>query len=199
MSHSKDYKSSAGARTLRRYLERAPLGSVLDIGCGDGMMLETVADLAQALAGVDGYSGAVDATRRRVPLADLRVADLEQGLPFPDNSFDTVLFCDVIEHLRQPVFALEEIARTLRRGGRLMLTTPNANSPFRVLRGARWFGLADPTHLIFYTMFSVVHLLKKTGLTPVVCRTDGLTGSAVDWLLRSTHSGGTLVIVAEKR
>ena len=198
MNHS-NAKSPTAAKALRRYLERAPLGRVLDIGCGDGVMLETVADLAQALAGVDAYSGAVDATRRRVPLADLRVVDLEQGLPFPDNAFNTVLFCDVIEHLRQPVFALEEIARTLRHGGRLMLTTPNANSPFRLLKGARWFGLADHTHLIFYSMFSLVHLLRQTGLTPLVCRTDGLTGSTADWLLRSTHSGGTLVIIAEKQ
>lgn len=48
-------------------------------------------------------------------------------LPFPPESFDLVLFCEVIEHLTlDPTWALVEIHRVLKKGGYLMLSTPNA-------------------------------------------------------------------------
>ena len=48
------------------------------------------------------------------------------GFPYEDNSFDVVLFCEIIEHLlSDPVHALSEIKRVLKPGGSLVLTTPN--------------------------------------------------------------------------
>jgi SAM-dependent methyltransferase len=49
-----------------------------------------------------------------------------ERLPYPDHSFDVVLFCEVIEHLTQdPTFALCELHRVLKPNGYLLLTTPN--------------------------------------------------------------------------
>ena len=60
--------------------------------------------------------------------------------PYDDNSFDTVLFCEVIEHLQtDPVAALLEIRRILRSDGHLVLTTPNVarlENVARILAGA---------------------------------------------------------------
>lgn len=56
-------------------------------------------------------------------------------LPYPDDHFDVVLFCEVIEHLtNDPMQALMEIRRVLKPGGRVILTTPNAVSARNVLR-----------------------------------------------------------------
>ncbi len=51
--------------------------------------------------------------------------DLTRGLPYPDASFDLVLLTEVIEHLENHRAAICELARVLRPGGRLVLTTPN--------------------------------------------------------------------------
>lgn len=66
--------------------------------------------------------------------------DLEtQKLPAKDNTFDTVLCCEVLEHLDvDPMFMLAELNRVLKPGGRLILTTPNITSThglFKMLRG----------------------------------------------------------------
>ena len=51
--------------------------------------------------------------------------DLTRGLPYPDKSFDLVVLTEVIEHLENHRAALGEVARVLRPGGHLILTTPN--------------------------------------------------------------------------
>jgi len=49
--------------------------------------------------------------------------------PYPDESFDTVLCCELIEHLfEDPMHMMSEISRVLKPGGHLVLTTPNAGS-----------------------------------------------------------------------
>jgi SAM-dependent methyltransferase len=51
-------------------------------------------------------------------------ADLSRELPFPSSSFDTVLMTDVLEHLPDPVSAINQVARVLRPGGKLILGVP---------------------------------------------------------------------------
>ena len=52
--------------------------------------------------------------------------DVDQGLPFADNSFDLLWCSEVIEHLADPAHALGEFRRVVRPGGDLILTTPNS-------------------------------------------------------------------------
>jgi SAM-dependent methyltransferase len=61
------------------------------------------------------------------------VADIER-IPFGPATFDTVISCETIEHLRQPVAALRELHRVMCPGGRLLLTTPNYLGPFGLYR-----------------------------------------------------------------
>ena len=57
------------------------------------------------------------------------------ALPYPDDHFDVILFCEVLEHLtNDPMAALLEIRRVLKPGGRLILTTPNAVSARNLLK-----------------------------------------------------------------
>jgi len=52
--------------------------------------------------------------------------DVDEGLPFEDESFDLVWCAEVIEHLKDPARAMAELRRVTRRGGQLVLTTPNS-------------------------------------------------------------------------
>jgi len=161
-------------------------------------MLATIASRADHLAGVDATHDAVELTRARLAAADVRVANVDSALPFADETFDTLIFCDVVEHVRSPIAALEELHRVLRSGGRMLLTTPNANSPIRMLKGRRWFALSDPGHVHFFTEFTLRHVLEKAGFRVVRCAAEPFTYTRLDGVLRALKIGGTLVVVAEK-
>jgi ubiquinone/menaquinone biosynthesis C-methylase UbiE len=103
---------------------------VLDAGCGRGEVLLACVRAGADVAGLDYSQAAVEITRE--VLADVQAADVQRGevtaLPWPDASFDAVLFADVIEHVdpAQSVAALAELRRVLAPGGRLLVhTAPN--------------------------------------------------------------------------
>src|SRR3989442_7437905 len=83
--------------------------------------------------------------------------DLARPFPFPDKSFDTALFLDVIEHLHPRREALQEIRRVLKPSGRLLVSGPNRGTAWRRrLRAAELFALADPDHKIEHTVAEII-------------------------------------------
>jgi 2-polyprenyl-3-methyl-5-hydroxy-6-metoxy-1,4-benzoquinol methylase len=125
------------------HLEDADLAgrAVLEIGCGRGelaceLMASTraparliAADFAHAAVRL----GRARAASRAVAGLSWMVADV-QRIGLPDASVDTVVSCETIEHLPDPVQALREFRRVLRPGGRVILTTPNYFGPFGLYR-----------------------------------------------------------------
>jgi len=107
-------------------------GRVLEIGCGGGRMLQTLAahrpDLE--LRGVDIRPLRVPATAFEFRLVD--VADRE--LPFAADEFDAVIMFDFLEHLVDPAPHLAEARRILRPGGRLVSFTPLEGNPWSAYR-----------------------------------------------------------------
>ena len=83
--------------------------SVLDVGCGDGLIDRLIMDMRPDLR-LEG----VDVLVR--PTAHIHVTGFDgRRLPFPDRSWDTLLFCDVLHHTDDPVAMLREAARVARR------------------------------------------------------------------------------------
>ena len=103
----------------------APLGNLLDIGCGRGRLLKLLASRANRAVGVDLDAGARQLARTDLMLAGLPNCSLRQGdmyrLPFVDGEFDTIILDDVLADALRPVQALVEAKRLLSPGGRVFV------------------------------------------------------------------------------
>jgi glycosyltransferase involved in cell wall biosynthesis/ubiquinone/menaquinone biosynthesis C-methylase UbiE len=118
------------ARILLDYLELQEGDSVFDCGCGMGFYLMTMGKLRPLkLVGLDGDMDRLRwARRERVP-ASLLSGDIFH-LPVAAETFDKVLFSEVLEHLSDDCRGLQEIHRVLKPGGILALSVPHARYPF---------------------------------------------------------------------
>jgi SAM-dependent methyltransferase len=150
----------AGAERVelfRRYVG-GPERRVLDLGCRDGA-------LTQAYAGGNEIVG-VDADREALVEAqklgiETRWADLDESLPFEDDSFDAVVAGELLEHLRDPRRIVADVRRVLRPGGTFVASVPNA---YRLKNRVR-FALGrkpedDPTHLQMFAPSDIRTLLN---------------------------------------
>ena len=105
-------------------LQRCAGKDVLEAGSGEGYGADMIAGVAASVTGVDYDTSAVEHVRARYPRVTMIQGNLAD-LPLPDGSVDVVVNFQVIEHLwDQPQF-LRECVRVLRRGGELLISTPN--------------------------------------------------------------------------
>ncbi len=166
---------------LREVLERAgvdPAGRhALDIGCGGGLMAEEVAHLGFQVHGVDLSGPSIETARRHAAESGLEieysVATGEQ-LPFPEESFDLVYCCDVLEHVDNVDSVIAESARVLRPGGIYFYDTINRTLPAKLVMiklAQEWSATSwMPPSIHDYNQFikpAELHAyLQQHGLTP---------------------------------
>jgi len=148
---------------------------VLDIGCGNGFHTLRAAGRCRYVVGFDlderQLRVAEDLRRcRRVRNVLFLKASAQSPLPFPDATFDRVLFLDVLEHLVDRDRALEEVYRVLRPGGTLLLSVPNANTGWkRRFRAAGIPSLADRDHKVEFTPEDLRGQLARLGFVLTGC------------------------------
>ena len=114
----------------------APGARALDIGCGGGLMAEEVARMGFAVTGVDPAVAAIEVARSHAFKSGLRIEYTTAGgesLPFPEDSFDLVYCCDVLEHVTDPGVVIGEAARVLRAGGIFFYDTINRTPASKLL------------------------------------------------------------------
>jgi SAM-dependent methyltransferase len=93
---------------------------LLDVGCGSAWL----GDHYTNYTGVDVSPEAVEAARRRGH--DVLLMDVDEPLPFGDESFAGVVLKDVLEHVGDPVRLVRDTRRVLRPGGRVFASSPDA-------------------------------------------------------------------------
>ncbi|MEV0354678.1 class I SAM-dependent methyltransferase [Nocardia sp. NPDC050697] len=103
---------------------------ILDAGCGSGPLFASLRERGATVTGIDASAGMLEQARLRLGAdADLRLADLADPLPFPDNTFDDVAASLVLHYLQEWGPTLAELRRVLVPGGRLLVSVehPFAN------------------------------------------------------------------------
>ena len=118
-------------------------GRILDFGCGNGVMLPTLAGIFDTVVGIDLYPTAASRMKHEYGLSNAMLVKADgTKLPLRDGSFDAVLAASVLEHFIDIETAVAEIARVTRGGGSLLFLSPTENVFYR---SGRWlFGYKKP-------------------------------------------------------
>ncbi|CAI2718633.1 glycosyltransferase [Nitrospina watsonii] len=144
--------------------------SVLEVGCGAGRTGQFVREKFNAyVAGIELDPDA--AKEARVVLDDLVQGDIEtMDVPYPEGSFDCILFADVLEHLKDPLAVIRKYKNLLTAGGSMVASIPNVQfyEVVHQLIEGNWTyqdeGILDRTHLRFYTFKEIEKLFREAGL-----------------------------------
>lgn len=137
------FGSRADLRALLALLD--PAMTFVDLGCGTGHVAEALAPNVARVIGIDASAAMLQAARRRLVGAanvELRRGELE-AVPAEDGEADAAGLFLVLHYLPDPRAALQEAARVLRPGGRLVVLDmmPHQREEYRQTMGHVWLGL----------------------------------------------------------
>jgi ubiquinone/menaquinone biosynthesis C-methylase UbiE len=166
----------------------------LDVGAGNGELIKLIGSQIETKPYACDYTdGLMELDGQTVEICDLNVEEL----PYGDNTFDLVTFTEVIEHIENHRFTLSEIARVLKPGGYVILSTPNIlnlKSRIRFLFCGFWnlFGplkIGDRKlestggHINPIHYFYIAHSLMEARLKVVRNSYDKIQTSSFMWML----------------
>lgn len=190
----------------------------LDAGCADGSFAEKLKDnFGFDTFGVDISPGVV----RFAPKKGIKAAvcNLEESLPFADAEFDLITACEVIEHIYDTDFFIEELKRILKNGGILIITTPNLVSLRnrmtmlfgRYPRFVPEYSTKGAGHIRAYTMSVLINQLKNHHFKVLKITSPNITfpitNSKIPWLFKKIairlgdffpSIGSHIIVVAQK-
>jgi 2-polyprenyl-3-methyl-5-hydroxy-6-metoxy-1,4-benzoquinol methylase len=154
-------------RTLDELFTQAAPRSLLDVGCGEGVLTHRWAErlAPRRVVGIDLEDPSIQAEweKRRVANLDYRVMKAE-NLPFADREFDVATAIEVLEHVPDPAHTVAEMARVA--SGHLLVSVPR-EPLWRTLNLARGAYVRDlgntPGHLNHWSKRSFVRLLAQHG------------------------------------
>jgi SAM-dependent methyltransferase len=158
---------AAFERDLDELFGLAAPTSLLDVGCGEGVLVHSWAQrLGNArVVGIDLEEDSIQAgwSERQAPNLEYRVMEAE-NLPFADREFDLASAIEVLEHVPDPEHTVSEMARCAER--HLLVSVPR-EPLWRMLnmaRGAYWPALGNtPGHLNHWSRRSFVEMLSRHG------------------------------------
>ena len=133
--------------------EVAPPGPILDVGAGDGVLLDALAARGRSVTGLERGE-------RRADFLALPIEEVERG-----DGWAAVVFWHSLEHMAAPRSAIREAYRLLALGGVLIVAVPNTNSIQARIFGDRWLHLDIPRHLAHLSTATLTSGLAADGFT----------------------------------
>jgi len=162
-----------------KLLKGRPNGRLLDIGCGGGGLVKTMSEWGWQAEGIEPDLKAVlNARAKGIAVNHGNFLDY----PYPDGSFDAVLSSHVLEHVYDPVGFLKKCWSVLKRGGIMLIATPNGASMQRVLFRRNWMALDPPRHLYLFSHRSLGLCAEGAGIE--------------NYQTISTHRGASFIATA---
>jgi len=153
-------------RLYRAYVDAMPFvrGDVLELGCGEGRGIDLIEKKAKSFTAVDKIESSVNKLEKKYPSHKFYASSFPPVTLFSDNSFDTIISFQVIEHIKDDVLFIKEIYRLLKRGGTALITTPNILMTLT----------RNPWHIREYTSESLKEIVSKSFLD---FNMKGITGN----------------------
>lgn len=156
-----------------RLIESVPPGRALDAACGTGRHARRLVELGHEVTGVDLTPEMLHRAAASIPEATFLEGDLRR-LPAEDASFDLVICGLALSHLAELGVAVNELARVLRPGGRMVVSVLHPflanlgwHAPFSDERGGRAFVREHPhTHADFMAAFRGAGLSVRDCVEP---------------------------------
>ena len=145
---------------LHRYVSA---GNFLDVGASFGGLMEA-SSVYYRPYGIE-LSGFAGSEARKIPGATVHIGTLEDH-PFPEGHFSAITMIEVIEHLPDPVTAVEEAYRLLQKEGILVIQTANMEGRQAVKLG-RDYNYFMPGHISYFSLRNLSSLLHETGFSRV--------------------------------
>ena len=114
-------------RLLSAYVfaEKYINGDVLELGCGEGRGIDIILKKSKSFTAIDKISEVTERLSRKYKNEKFISSSFPPLINIDDNSFDTIVTFQVIEHINNDNLFVEEIYRILRPGGKALITTPN--------------------------------------------------------------------------
>jgi SAM-dependent methyltransferase len=146
--------------TLATAIPPLPPGRFLEVGCGAGTFLAAMKERGWEVEGIELNRVAAE----RAAAGGLRVhSGALENVDVPDGSFDLITAWMTIEHLHDPLEALERLKRWSKPGGWLAISVPDAGAAEFRWFGPHWYALQVPTHLFHFTSASLVRIIEVAG------------------------------------
>ncbi len=145
--------------------------NILDVGCGNGKLGAELKRLApnRKITGVEKeHEAAIEA---RLVLDEVIECDIQNfKFSFNNETFDCIIFADILEHLLEPEIILKKFKPFLKHNGIIILSIPNMRHYTVIMqlifRGWEYkdYGFFDRTHLRFFSLNSMKELINNSGL-----------------------------------
>jgi len=180
-------------------------GRLLEIGSQVGILLHAAEQRGWEAYGIEPSNWAVDTGRAHFGV-NLAHGSLEDA-DFDSGRFDCIVMVDVLEHLIDPLAALQRLHPWLAKNGILVLSTVNMDTIIAKLLGTRWPGFMD-MHLSYFTTKSLREFLRRSSFEWITDRPDsrsfslGYFGGRLansGWLLRKVGTIATLPLIRRAR
>ncbi|HEX6390146.1 MAG TPA: class I SAM-dependent methyltransferase, partial [Solirubrobacteraceae bacterium] len=140
------------SRLAQRIDAIAPTGPVLDVGAGDGTLLDALARVGRTATGLER------------DVRDARMLDVDPWELPADERYAAIVCWHSLEHLREPGRALHALTARLASGGVLIVAVPNWASLQARAFGEDWLALDLPRHLVHLPRAALLHRLGALGL-----------------------------------
>jgi len=174
--------------------------NIADVGCAEGALLNLLekefSKPKNNIFGFDISDKFIKQTRKRFTQVYRWNFESKKG---PWKNFDIVFLFDVLEHTKSPSKFLQNLRFLIKRGGFLVLSTPNLDSFSLFVTGSKWYGFKDKSHRSFFNKTSLSRLLEKNGFRIIKVRTISSSGfSCYDKLISNFGLGGQILLMAKK-